>query len=163
MTFMSELIRNQIRTIIYWMLATTLVAVNLDILSTVSEAVSITTIVDNDTSEPKVKSDEILLAKRNKHSGKHRSKSNVSSVVDKEDVIQYVNVRYGKSKKQTLDFWQVKSDKPCPVVIYMHGGGFDNGTKRKLDLMSLSAITSHSRSLSLQSTIASARKCRSTT
>jgi acetyl esterase/lipase len=37
---------------------------------------------------------------------------------------------YGKdSERQVLDFWQAKSDKPTPVVVMIHGGGWQNGDK----------------------------------
>ena len=38
---------------------------------------------------------------------------------------------YGKdSERQKFDFWQAKSDKPTPVVLLIHGGGWRNGDKR---------------------------------
>lgn len=39
------------------------------------------------------------------------------------------NVPYGPLERQVLDFWQAKSDKPTPVVICIHGGGWNNGDK----------------------------------
>lgn len=37
---------------------------------------------------------------------------------------------YGKdSERQKFDFWQAKSDKPTPVVLLIHGGGWMNGDK----------------------------------
>ena len=40
------------------------------------------------------------------------------------------NVEYGTdSKSQSFDFWQAKSDKPTPVVVMIHGGGWINGDK----------------------------------
>ena len=40
------------------------------------------------------------------------------------------NFEYGTdSKSQSLDFWQAKSDKPTPVVVMIHGGGWINGDK----------------------------------
>ncbi len=35
------------------------------------------------------------------------------------------------SKRQRLDFWQAKSDKPTPVVLLIHGGGWVGGTKER--------------------------------
>ena len=38
---------------------------------------------------------------------------------------------YGKdSERQKFDFWQAKSDKPTPVVLLIHGGGWKGGDKR---------------------------------
>lgn len=37
---------------------------------------------------------------------------------------------YGKeSERQKFDFWQAKSDKPTPIVLMIHGGGWVNGDK----------------------------------
>jgi acetyl esterase/lipase len=41
-----------------------------------------------------------------------------------------VNVPYGTHERQVLDFWQAKSDKPTPLVLYIHGGGWQNGDKK---------------------------------
>jgi acetyl esterase/lipase len=41
-----------------------------------------------------------------------------------------LNVPYGKHPRQVLDFYQAKSDKPTPVVFYIHGGGWQNGDKK---------------------------------
>jgi acetyl esterase/lipase len=41
-----------------------------------------------------------------------------------------LDVPYGKHPRQVLDFFQAKSDKPTPVVFYIHGGGWQNGDKR---------------------------------
>ena len=37
------------------------------------------------------------------------------------------DVAYGKHPKQLLHFWQAKSDKPTPVVFFIHGGGWMAG------------------------------------
>jgi acetyl esterase/lipase len=39
------------------------------------------------------------------------------------------NIAYGPLERQVLDFWQAKSDKPTPVVICIHGGGWGGGDK----------------------------------
>jgi acetyl esterase/lipase len=39
---------------------------------------------------------------------------------------------YGSHERQVLDFWQAKSDKPTPLVLYIHGGGWRNGDKSGL-------------------------------
>jgi len=41
----------------------------------------------------------------------------------------FADVAYGKHERQVLDFYQAKSDKPTPVVFYIHGGGWQNGSK----------------------------------
>jgi acetyl esterase/lipase len=42
------------------------------------------------------------------------------------------NVPYGSHERQVLDFWMAKSDRPTPLVLYIHGGGWQNGDKSSL-------------------------------
>src|SRR5262245_27995386 len=39
------------------------------------------------------------------------------------------DVPYGPHARQRLDFWQAKSDRPTPLVVFIHGGGWVNGDK----------------------------------
>lgn len=40
------------------------------------------------------------------------------------------NFKYGtESERQCFDFWKAESDKPTPVVLLIHGGGWVNGDK----------------------------------
>lgn len=39
------------------------------------------------------------------------------------------NVAYGPLERQVLDFWRAESDKPTPVVVCIHGGGWNGGDK----------------------------------
>ncbi len=39
------------------------------------------------------------------------------------------DVRYGSHRRNLLDFWRAKSDRPTPVLIYFHGGSFKAGDK----------------------------------
>jgi acetyl esterase/lipase len=39
------------------------------------------------------------------------------------------NVRYGNHPRQVIDFYKAVSDKPTPLVLYIHGGGWQNGDK----------------------------------
>ena len=43
---------------------------------------------------------------------------------------QLLNVPYGTHPRQVLDFYQARSDKPTPVVFYIHGGGWQGGDKK---------------------------------
>jgi acetyl esterase/lipase len=43
---------------------------------------------------------------------------------------QLLDVPYGSHPRQVLDFYQAASDKPTPVVFYIHGGGWQNGDKK---------------------------------
>lgn len=38
-------------------------------------------------------------------------------------------VRYGPHERNVLDFYQAKSDRPTPVLFYIHGGGWQAGDK----------------------------------
>jgi len=40
------------------------------------------------------------------------------------------DVRYGEHPRNVLDFYRADSEKPTPVLIYFHGGGFVGGDKR---------------------------------
>lgn len=39
------------------------------------------------------------------------------------------NVKYGPHERNVMDVWLAKSDKPAPVLVSIHGGGFRNGNK----------------------------------
>jgi len=39
------------------------------------------------------------------------------------------NLRYGPAERNVLDFWQAKSDKPTPLLFFIHGGGWMGGDK----------------------------------
>ncbi len=47
-----------------------------------------------------------------------------------EEPKQLLNVAYGKHPRQVLDFFPARSDKPTPVVFYIHGGGWQGGDKK---------------------------------
>lgn len=41
----------------------------------------------------------------------------------------FAEVSYGPDERNVLDLWLVESQKPTPLVIYIHGGGFVAGSK----------------------------------
>ena len=43
----------------------------------------------------------------------------------------FANEKYGIHERNTFDIWLAKSEKPTPLVIYIHGGGFVGGDKSK--------------------------------
>ncbi len=53
---------------------------------------------------------------------------------------RYENVSYGPHERNVLDFWQAESGAPTPLVIYIHGGGFRNGSKKSLNARTLKSL-----------------------
>lgn len=43
----------------------------------------------------------------------------------------HADVRYGPHPRNVLDVWLVPSDKPTPLLVNIHGGGFRSGDKRR--------------------------------
>jgi len=46
----------------------------------------------------------------------------------------FANVAYGPHERNVFDLWQAKSNRPTPLVIYYHGGGFRGGDKRSISV-----------------------------
>lgn len=42
-------------------------------------------------------------------------------------------ITYGPHARQTLDFWKARSTKPTPLVFVIHGGGWQGGSKERID------------------------------
>jgi len=49
----------------------------------------------------------------------------------------HADVKYGPHERNVLDFYQAESDKPTPLVVYIHGGGFRGGSKSSLNATTL--------------------------
>lgn len=45
---------------------------------------------------------------------------------------ELANIKYGPHQRNVLDLWKAKSDKPTPLVVFIHGGGFRGGSKAAL-------------------------------
>lgn len=45
----------------------------------------------------------------------------------------HANVAYGTHERHVLDFWRAKSERPTPLVVFIHGGGFIHGSKEGLN------------------------------
>jgi acetyl esterase/lipase len=43
------------------------------------------------------------------------------------------DARYGPHARNVLDLWKAKSDRPAPLVVFIHGGGFRGGSKEALN------------------------------
>ena len=48
---------------------------------------------------------------------------------NKQPLPTVAKLAYGEHERQVLDFWQAKSEKPTPLVLYIHGGGWRAGDK----------------------------------
>jgi hypothetical protein len=44
----------------------------------------------------------------------------------------HADVRYGTHERNVLDLWLAPSDRPTPLVVHIHGGGFVGGDKNKI-------------------------------
>lgn len=44
----------------------------------------------------------------------------------------YADIKYGPHERQALDFWKADSQKPAPLMVYIHGGGFVAGDKNSI-------------------------------
>lgn len=47
------------------------------------------------------------------------------------------DVRYGPHARNVLDFWRATSERPTPILIYIHGGGFTAGDKSGVRTMKI--------------------------
>lgn len=47
----------------------------------------------------------------------------------------HANVKYGPHVRNVMDVWLAKSDKPTPILISIHGGGFQKGDKSVDDVL----------------------------
>ena len=54
----------------------------------------------------------------------------ISHTAIADDLRPLMNVKYGEHPRQVLDFYPAQSDKPTPVVFYIHGGGWRGGDKK---------------------------------
>src|SRR5918992_480428 len=52
------------------------------------------------------------------------------------------NEKYGPHERNVLDLWKARSDKPTPLVVFIHGGGFRGGSKEALSPALLEGLLS---------------------
>ena len=50
------------------------------------------------------------------------------------------NVSYGSHRMQRIYFWRAKSDKPTPLLFYIHGGGWTGGDRSVVRSMLMPAL-----------------------
>jgi len=46
----------------------------------------------------------------------------------------FANLSYGPHERNVMDVWKAKSDRPTPLVIHIHGGGFTMGDKTSVGM-----------------------------
>ncbi len=51
----------------------------------------------------------------------------------------HANVAYGPHARHVMDVWLAKSERPAPLLVYFHGGGFAAGSKENLSAALLTA------------------------
>jgi acetyl esterase/lipase len=49
------------------------------------------------------------------------------------------NLKYGPHERNVLDLWTAPSNRPAPLVVYIHGGGFIGGDKSRVSQQSVAA------------------------
>lgn len=78
-----------------------------------------------DTNKDGVLTMQEARAFQNKQRRQNRSKVTIPPT--------HADVVYGSHPNNVLDLWQVPSNTPTPLLVFIHGGGFRGGDKRNLD------------------------------
>lgn len=52
------------------------------------------------------------------------------------------NEHYGPHERHVLDLWKAKSDKPTPLLVFIHGGGFRAGSKESVSQGTVAGLLS---------------------
>src|SRR5512143_3966059 len=55
----------------------------------------------------------------------------------------HTDEKYGPHEKQAFDLYLVESNKPTPLFIWIHGGGFQGGDKRPINEAMLQRFARH--------------------
>jgi len=73
---------------------------------------------------------KIATARAKTQGGRKSGKGNAQG---KEQMsLTHANVKYGDHERNIFDIWLAENSKPTPLAIYIHGGGFQAGSKEKL-------------------------------
>ncbi len=75
--------------------------------------------------------DNSAVAQEAQAGKKEEAKPTVKAKVPPKNVMPptFEDVSYGPHERQKIDFYQAKSDSPTPLVFYIHGGGWQGGSK----------------------------------
>ena len=52
----------------------------------------------------------------------------------------FKNCKYGPHERNVFDFYSAQSDEPTPAAVFIHGGGFRNGSKDGINNKTLKAL-----------------------
>ncbi|MEI6714505.1 MAG: alpha/beta hydrolase [Verrucomicrobiota bacterium] len=52
----------------------------------------------------------------------------------------HTRVSYGQDPVQIMDVWLAKSDKPTPLVVYIHGGAWEGGSRQSIQTRGLNPL-----------------------
>lgn len=64
----------------------------------------------------------------------------VSYAQKEKPIPDLANIKYGEHERHVLDVWFANKGKTSPLVIFIHGGGFQSGSKDKLSTKELEAL-----------------------
>ena len=70
----------------------------------------------------------------------------------------YKNIFYGPHQDMTLNFWKFESDKPVPLLVHIHGGGWLGG--KKSETISLNELKKGYSFASIDYRLAGTSSCR---
>lgn len=54
-----------------------------------------------------------------------------TAVADDQALLELTDVSYGPHESNVLDFYQAEGDGPRPLLVYIHGGGWTGGDKKR--------------------------------
>src|SRR5690349_17701823 len=60
------------------------------------------------------------------------SKAKAKAKTDPKRQPDVANVSYGPHERNVMDVWKAKSDRPTPLLVFIHGGGFRGGSKEAI-------------------------------
>ena len=75
------------------------------------------------------KANEKTKANEKAKAKKPKKKKNPTAYQEGVPVPTHTRVKYGPHKRNIFDFWQAESNTPTPLVLVIHGGGWNGGSK----------------------------------
>lgn len=75
----------------------------------------------------------VTLVAQAQDTGRKKSRSNAEKYADSVPQPTLSGIRYGDHARHVLDLWKAESEGPTPLVFVIHGGGWRNGSKERLN------------------------------